>query len=482
MTAQGTPTRIATTQLRQLFVELSKDTSKTSKAFREVSGVTFQEFIAQGGNVQDALALMQQAADTNDVALQDMFGSVEAGNAALALTGKGADSFSKNLAEMNNSLGATDAAFATMDEGASRSLAKLQAEFSAVMLELGNEFIPILKNDLLPIFRDDVAPLLTDVVVPAIKMAAGAFRAMSPGMRKVSIVVLALAAALGPVLMVLGPIIAGISALAPVVAAVGTAIGAVAIGPLVVIVAAIVAAIAILWKLEERFGIVTMAINQLKFSFEVFFDVLRMIPAFIGSTIKAISWLAENIKYLINPISAVIWAFQNWEQIIGIVSDILGRLGEGVRASVAVIVDYIRGFVGSFGSAGKALMNAFVSGVTAGINRAVKKVREGLRKIRRLMPGSDAEEGPLSDITASGRALMTTFEKGISSSDAKPAEAFAARTPQPAAMPTSTTSQGVTDNSISVNIQQVTLSKDYGFNEMVDDIRARRMRDGIRFV
>ena len=45
------------------------------------------------------------------------------------------------------------------------------------------------------------------------------------------------------------------------------------------------------------------------------------------------------------------------------------------------------------------------------------------------MPGSDAKEGPLSDITASGQALMTTFEKGIDSSSARPAEAFAARLP-----------------------------------------------------
>lgn len=483
MTAQGTPTRVASTQLRQVFVELSKSTSKTSKAFQEVSGVTFQEFIAQGGNVQDALGIMEQAAANNGVALQDMFGSVEAGNAALALTGKGAESFANNLAEMNTAMGATDAAFQTMDEGAARSMAKLKAEFSAVMIELGNEFIPILKDDLIPIFRDDIAPLLTDIVVPAIKLAAGAFSAMSPGMRKVGLVVLALAAALGPVLMVLGPIIAGISALAPIVASAGAAIGAVALGPLVLIVAAVLAVIAIFWKLEEHFGIVSMAIEQLKTSFRMFFDVLAMIPAFIGSTVKAIGWLADNIKYLINPISAVIYAFQNWEQIIGIVSNILGRLGEGIRSSVASIVNFIRGFIGSFGSAGRALMNAFISGVTAGINRAVAKVRAGLAKIRRLMPGSDAKEGPLSDITASGRALMTTFEKGITSSDAKPAEAFATRAPETNIAPGGTAGAGTTSNASTINIGTVHLSKDYDFEALMKDInkhqQSKRIQRGI---
>lgn len=486
ITAQGTPTAVATTQLRQLFVELSKDTSKTSKAFKEVSGVSFQQFIAQGGNVQDALIIMEQAAANNNVALQDMFGSVEAGNAALGLTGKGAKSFSTNIDAMENSAGAADAKFNKMSESATHSMNLLKAEFSAVMIELGNEFIPILKDDLIPIFRDDIAPLLTDVVVPAIKLAAGAFSAMSPGMRKVGLVVLALAAALGPVLMVLGPIIAGISALAPIVASAGAAIGAVALGPLILIVAAVVAVIAIFWKLEEHFGIVSMAIEQLKTSFRMFFDVLAMIPSFISSSIKYLSGLGDKILFLLGPIGLVIYAFQNWEQIIGIVSNILGRLGESIRASVASIVNFIRGFIGSFGSAGRALMNAFVSGVTAGINRAVAKVRAGLAKIRRLMPGSDAKEGPLSDITASGKALMTTFEKGIATSDANPQAAFEARAPDVSGMAGSAAGAGNTSNSSNINIGEVHLSKDYDFEALMRDIdvyqQGKRIQRGISAV
>ncbi|MCK5639574.1 MAG: phage tail tape measure protein, partial [Gammaproteobacteria bacterium] len=258
MTAQGTPTAVATTQLRGLLVELSKDGSKASEAFKEVAGVGFQEFISQGGNVEDALGIIQTAAGNSDVALQDMFGSVEAGSAALALTGKGAESFESNLAEMNASMGATDAAFATMDEGASRSMDKLKAEFGAVMIELGNEFIPILKDDLIPILRDDIAPLLTDVVVPAIKGLAGGFSKMSPSMKKAALIVGTLAAALGPVLMVLGPIITGVTALAPVITAVGGVISGVALGPIVLVVAAIAAIIAIVVLVRkawaENFG------------------------------------------------------------------------------------------------------------------------------------------------------------------------------------------------------------------------------------
>ncbi|MBC2746259.1 MAG: phage tail tape measure protein [ANME-2 cluster archaeon] len=484
MTAQGTPTRIASTQLRQVFVELSKSTSKTSKAFQEVSGVTFQEFIAQGGNVQDALGIMEQAAATNGVALQDMFGSVEAGNAALALTGKGAESFRNNLAEMNNSLGATDTAFATMDKSASRSMAKLKAEFSAVMIELGNEFIPILKDDLLPIFRDDIAPLLTDVVVPAIKLAAGAFSAMSPGMKKVALVVLALAAALGPVLMVLGPIISGITALAPIISAVvpavtaaGAAIGAVALGPIALIIAAIVAVIGIVFLARkawsENWGGIqekTAAVwDWLKGFFSGLVDGLATA---ITSSIHWISTLGDKLLFLLGPVGMIIYAFRNWEQIKTIVSNILGGL-----------VNYINGLISTFGSAGRNIMNAFVSGVTAGINRAVAKVREGLAKIRNLMPGSDAKEGPLSDITASGKALMTTFEKGISGSDARPAAAFTAKAPDVAGMAGAGAGAGISNSSSSITIGEVHLSKDYDFEALMQDInryqQSKRIQRGI---
>ncbi|HUW85457.1 MAG TPA: phage tail tape measure protein, partial [Methanoregula sp.] len=50
MTAQGVPTKIATTQMRQALIELSKDGGETSETFQRLSGKTFKEFIAGGGN------------------------------------------------------------------------------------------------------------------------------------------------------------------------------------------------------------------------------------------------------------------------------------------------------------------------------------------------------------------------------------------------------------------------------------------------
>ena len=58
LTAQGTPTRVASTQMKASLSELGKEGTKADKAFREIAGVGFTDFIQAGGNVQQAFTLM----------------------------------------------------------------------------------------------------------------------------------------------------------------------------------------------------------------------------------------------------------------------------------------------------------------------------------------------------------------------------------------------------------------------------------------
>lgn len=170
MTAQGTPTRVATTQLRQLFVELSKDGGKASEAFKEAAGVGLKQFIDEGGNTADALDIMQQAADDNGVAINDMFGSVEAGNAALALSGQNAEGYRENLAEMEDAAGATDAAHERMDTGLARTWERIKTNVMVALGEIGEELAPTFQR-----FGDWVVenlPAITDFIVGAFKWIA----------------------------------------------------------------------------------------------------------------------------------------------------------------------------------------------------------------------------------------------------------------------------------------------------------------------
>lgn len=142
MTSQGVPTSVATTQLRQALVELGKEGTKTAKVFEERAGKSFKDFIAGGGNLQNALEILGDEAFETDKSITDLFGSVEAGNAALSLTGKGAQRFFDDLQAMDDAAGATDKAFDKMNVGLSATIDRLKARFSVALINIGEAIAP----------------------------------------------------------------------------------------------------------------------------------------------------------------------------------------------------------------------------------------------------------------------------------------------------------------------------------------------------
>ena len=142
MTAQGVPTSVATTQLRQLLVELSKEGSDAADVFEELAGVGFREFIAQGGNLQDALQIMEQGAADLGLGINDLFGSVEAGSAALSLTGEGAAKFTQELNNAAEAAGATAEAAEVMAGSLEHLEAVSTATTEALKIQTGEAIEP----------------------------------------------------------------------------------------------------------------------------------------------------------------------------------------------------------------------------------------------------------------------------------------------------------------------------------------------------
>lgn len=137
MTAQGVPTSVATTQLRQAIVELSDSGSTTGKKFKELSGQGFRDFISSGHNLSDAFQLMQEEANKTGVGVNELFSSVEAGNAVLSLSGDHAQLFSDDIAAMQDSAGATDTAYGKMADTMEYKTNKMKAQFEDIKLSAG---------------------------------------------------------------------------------------------------------------------------------------------------------------------------------------------------------------------------------------------------------------------------------------------------------------------------------------------------------
>ena len=213
LTASGPPTSVATTEIPKALAEQGKEGTKASDIFRQLSGKTFQEFIAGGGNLQQALQILETAAQGSNESILNMFTSIEAGQGALALTGPGTALFSQALDEMAKSAGATDAAFNTLAGGVGFTLKQLQADFEQLKLGIGAAIAPLVKvlaEALLPIL-DQLKPVIAQIA----ESFANAFAPVAHALQPVFVLLADLAkTVLPPLATIIGAVA---NALAPVI-------------------------------------------------------------------------------------------------------------------------------------------------------------------------------------------------------------------------------------------------------------------------
>ena len=158
-TAQGVPTKIATTQLRQAFVEAGKESSILAKTIMERTGKSFSQLIKEGKPVHRIFQDLREDMPEDD--FRNLFSSVEAANAALLITGDAAERVDDALAEMSTSAGATDKAFATVADTATFRMQKAMNLMRNVLLEIGIALLPALVE------------VLDKAVLPALTAFAG---------------------------------------------------------------------------------------------------------------------------------------------------------------------------------------------------------------------------------------------------------------------------------------------------------------------
>lgn len=86
---------------------------------------------------------------------------------------------------------------------------------------------------------------------------------------------------------------------------------------------------------------------------------------------------------------------------------------------VTIIKSYLAGELNFF-EAGKAIIRTLIDGIKAMAGSLVDTVKGVFTDVRQYLPFSDAKEGPFSQLTASGAAIMQTLGQGIQSVGAGP--------------------------------------------------------------
>jgi TP901 family phage tail tape measure protein len=94
---------------------------------------------------------------------------------------------------------------------------------------------------------------------------------------------------------------------------------------------------------------------------------------------------------------------------------ISGAVAQG-KALFNSFVSFLLSIPGRVAGMGAAIVDTIINGIRARIGALLATVQGALAKVRALLPGSDAKEGPLSTLTKSGQSLLTTFAQGVNKS------------------------------------------------------------------
>ncbi len=94
-----------------------------------------------------------------------------------------------------------------------------------------------------------------------------------------------------------------------------------------------------------------------------------------------------------------------------------------LRELFSSVQSYLAGDI-TFFDAGKNILIALGDGIWSAVTYPYQMLKKGLGKLRALLPFSNAKEGPLSALTASGSALLETLASGMQQTQGMPVKIF----------------------------------------------------------
>lgn len=257
-------------------------------------------------------------------------------------------------------------------EGASGSMRALMTEIKNLATELGSVLLPI------------ITPF-----IQKLKDMVARFREMTPEQQQNIVKWAMIAAAVGPVLIVIGKLIAFLPTLIGGLKALGVVFGVLTspIGLVVAAIAAVVGVIIYLWNTNEGFrNAVIAAWEAVK---AMASNLWSAITTAFGNMVTSITTAGANI------VTSVKTAWDN------VVTAITGAVGKAKTAAGNVmqgVIDTITGWFGSFASAGANIVGMIADGISGAIGKVTGAIGNVTAKIREFLPFSPAKQGALRDI------------------------------------------------------------------------------------
>jgi hypothetical protein len=136
LTAAGTPTTQAVTQIQAVLAALLKP-SAAAATEAERLGLEFSAQAVKADGLQGTLQKVFEATGGNEAVMAKLFPRVEALRAVFPLTGIAAGKFAEALEEINNSAGATQAAYEKLVDSLENTGKRLASSFQSLTVAIG---------------------------------------------------------------------------------------------------------------------------------------------------------------------------------------------------------------------------------------------------------------------------------------------------------------------------------------------------------
>lgn len=172
----------------------------------------------------------------------------------------------------------------------------------------------------------------------------------------------------------------------------------------------------------------TYLISQLEFAAIKMQVITAVTRAWAAAQVMLNAAMALNPIYLIIAavgllIGAAIWLVQNWaiveqffstlgKNIVAGFSATLTWIGQAVSGTLTQVAQFFADLIPQAMQWGATLITTFVDGILSMKDYLVNSISDVFSAVRRLMPFSDAKEGPFSQLTYSGGAIVSTMAEG----------------------------------------------------------------------
>ena len=404
------------THLRNIILSLQKPTDAAA-AIMESLGVAVYDSEGNMRSLNDILgdlntSMEEMTSEEKTHAIGNIFNKTDLAsvNALLANTG---DTWSNLQQTISDSGGAAQQMADTQLDNLNGQITILKSQIEGLLIQIGEKILPYIKKTV-----DGLSGVITWL------------SGLDSATQNMIMIILLIVAAIGPLLIFIGKMASGVSAiikvvqvLIPIVSSLNAVLAANPIILIIAVITALIAAIILLYNKCEWFRDGVNAIVGTIVDFAK--DVWEKISTFFTETIPnvfdtVIAWFKDNwqglLLLLVNPFAGAFKllydnceGFRNFvngfiEKIVdaftGFASKIKEKavsIGTHITDGIEVAIDYIRDLPHKMTEWGKDMIDGFVAGIKSKVSNVENAVIGIGNKIKSFLHFSRPDEGPLRD-------------------------------------------------------------------------------------